>query len=415
MANKLLTGMDKTSNVVEFIAKHTNIISDQFPISIYQSKPLWLRAIVEELFYLLFNVYVDLLVTVQGDKGEDIFNKATNQWTLAMMDVLQMENTHQNRIFIIQKAKEKSINYTSIISNILNQKVNGVYDYEVEYKYQLYQQFLENITINLNDELGRTPKGGMEGSMQFIYLSQSIEMMRSEIFDEKSMIMLSLISNDTDERTEFDKFLTAKNQDKKGTRQRALIIRNGVVDFIDELIYLASHKSKKHHKTQDYRQSSSESSLNFFEGNLNPLQYFLSAIIPCFLILAINDSMYLFPPNISIPIFSMGTKIRELTSGQDFWLWVSYLLAVINLLYLQVKRLNDSGSNPALCLVSFIPFFGALFAVSLAMTNFFPRQNDDEDIENDPYVGISYAVSLFALFIFLIVWSGSYRMVGATL
>lgn len=231
-------------------------------------------------------------------------------------------------------------------------------------------------------------------------------MMRSEIFDEKSMIMLSLTSDDTDERTEFDKFLTAKNQDKKGTRQRALIIRNGVVDFIDELIYLASHKSKKHHKTQDYRQSSSESSLNFFEGNLNPLQYFLSAIIPCFLILAINDSMYLFPPNISIPIFSMGTKIRELTSGQDFWLWVSYLLAVINLLYLQVKRLNDSGSNPALCLVSFIPFFGALFAVSLAMTNFFPRQNDDEDIENDPYVGISYAVSLFALFIFLIVWSG---------
>lgn len=98
---------------------------------------------MEELFYLLFNVYVDLLVTVQGDKGEDIFNKATNQWTLAMMDVLQMENTHQNRIFIIQKAKEKSINYTSIISNILNQKVNGVYDYEVEHKYQLYQQFLE--------------------------------------------------------------------------------------------------------------------------------------------------------------------------------------------------------------------------------------------------------------------------------
>lgn len=78
MANKLLTGMDKTSNVVEFIAKHTNIISDQFPTSTYQNKPLWLRAVVEELFYLLFNVYVDLLVAVQGDKGEGIFNKATN-------------------------------------------------------------------------------------------------------------------------------------------------------------------------------------------------------------------------------------------------------------------------------------------------------------------------------------------------
>lgn len=402
--------MDKTSNAVELIAKHTDKIANQFPVSIYQNKPLWLRAVVEELFYLLFNVYIGFLTSAQNST-KDNFDKIKNYWALAMIDILQMENTYQSRIIVIQKAKEKSIKYIPIIGNILNQKVNGNYDNEIEYKYQLYQQFLDNIKINLNDELYRVPKDGIEGSMQFIYLSQNIEMMYSEIFDEKSMIILSLTNDDTDRKTEFDKLLTAKQQDKKGTRKRGLIIRNGVVDFIDELIYLFNNKSTRQHRTQNYHQSNIQKNTHLLDGCLSPLQYFLSAIIPCFLILAINDSAYLFPPNISIPIFSMGEKIRDLTSGQDFWLWVSYLLSVVNLLYLQVKRLKDSGSNPTLCLVSFIPLFGSLFAIALAMTIFFPRQNDnnDRDVENDSYIGISYGVSAFALVIFLIIWLGVTR------
>lgn len=389
------------------LLKHyVEIVVNQFILPNSQDNEFWRQAVAEELSFLLLIAYVDLTQSKGMDSyAKNQLDKLIDDWSGVITQFFYAKNNADTRMIIKQKLNQKTQGYSPIIDSILGTKLNNNIDEEISYKYELYQIFLDNILDNIKYRFSQKPQGGMVGAMSFIALSHYMESVRQFVFDEKTMIMLSLSSHDTDEITEFDKLITSKNHNKKATRSRAIGIKDGVVNFITQCIY---HDLQNTNNSNN-NDTSKSNNINLLDGYLNPMQYFLSAIIPCFLILAINDSMYLFPPNISIPIFSMGTKIRELTSGQDFWLWVSYLLAVINLLYVQVKRLNDSGSNPALCLVSFIPFFGALFAVSLAMTNFFPRQNDDEDIENDPYIGISYAVSVFALVIFLIVWSGATR------
>ncbi len=398
--------MQNIKDSIIILATHTKLIGNQFVISAYQNKPLWSKAVLEEASYMLLITYVNLIQSHGiNDKKKILIDKMVDEWTGVMTGFLNTANTPQSRMIIKQRLNEKSIKYTPVIEQMLGERLNNNHDDEIIYKYELYELFLEEMLDNFNNRACQRPEDGLNGAMSFINLSQDLKIISSEIFDEKSVVMLSLKYDDMNEITEHDKIAIKKNQNKKDIRKRSLVIRDGVVNFITQCIY---HDLQNTNNSNN-NDTSKSNNINLLDGYLNPMQYFLSAIIPCFLILAINDSMYLFPPNISIPIFSMGTKIRELTSGQDFWLWVSYLLAVINLLYVQVKRLNDSGSNPALCLVSFIPFFGALFAVSLAMTNFFPRQNDDEDIENDPYIGISYAVSVFALVIFLIVWSGATR------
>lgn len=386
------------------LLKHyVEIVVNQFILPNSQDNEFWRQAVAEELSFLLLIAYVDLTQSKGMDSyAKNQLDKLIDDWSGVITQFFYAKNNADTRMIIKQKLNQKTQGYSPIIDSILGTKLNNNIDEEISYKYKLYQIFLDNILDNIEYRFSQKPQDGMAGAMSFIALSHYMESVRQFVFDEKTMIMLSLSSHDTDEITEFDKLITSKNHNKKATRSRAIGIKDGVVNFITQCIY---HDLQNTNNSNN-NDTSKSNNINLLDGYLNPMQYFLSAIIPCFLILAINDSMYLFPPNISIPIFSMGDKVRDLTSGQNFWLWVSYLLAVVNLLYLQIKRLRDSDSNVILCLVSFIPLLGAFFAIVLAIDGQFPSNHGKQKSieQNDGYIGLSMVASALALCIFLGVW-----------
>lgn len=391
------------TQALSLLKHHVEIIVNQFALPNSQDNKFWRQAVAEELSFLLLIAYVDLTQS----KGMDSYtknklDKLVDDWSGVITQFFYAKKNADARMIIKQKLNQKTQGYSPIIDNVLGAKLNNSIDKEISYKYELYQGFLDNILDNIEYRFSQKPQDDMVGAMSFISLSHYMDSVRQFVFDEKTTIMLSLSSHDTDEITEFDKLITSKNQNKKATRSRAISINDGVVNFITQCIY---------HDLQNTNNSNNNHAnklnhTNLLDGCLSPMQYFLSAIIPCFLILAINDSMFLFPPNISIPVFSTGDKVRDLTSGQDFWLWVSYLLAVVNLLYLQIKRLRDSNNNVVLCLVSFIPLLGAFFAIALAIGGQFPSNHGKQKSieQNDGCIGLSMAASALALCIFLGVW-----------
>ena len=401
--------MNKNSYAVILLAKHTKLISNQFYLSNYQTQRIWSQAVLEEVSYVLLITYVNLTLSNDVDNAKkQHIDTVVDQWSGVMTGFFNTDNTPQTRMAVKKKLNEKSQKYTAIIDNILGERLNNNTTDEIEYKYQLYELFLEEMLANLDDIFCQRAEHGLSGAMNFINLSQDLDILHSQIFDEKSVVMLSLRYNDIDDITEHDSISMTNNQNKKDIRKRAITIRDGVINFLTDCIYHATQNNtdKRHINKSSHKNHSNDKNYHILDGILNPRQYFLSAIIPCFLILVINDSLYLFPPNISIPQFSMGTKIRELTLNQELGLWLSYLLAVANLLYLQVKRLRDSDSNVWLCLVSFIPFFGSLFAIALAIDGQFPSNHGKQkDMgENDPFMGLSLSAHTLSLLIFLGIW-----------
>lgn len=53
--------MNKTSQATMLLAKHTKLIGNQFIISDYQNKPIWSKAVLEEISYILLIAYVNLI------------------------------------------------------------------------------------------------------------------------------------------------------------------------------------------------------------------------------------------------------------------------------------------------------------------------------------------------------------------
>lgn len=227
--------MNKTSQATMLLAKHTKLIGNQFIISDYQNKPIWSKAVLEEISYILLIAYVNLIkINNSNDHQTSFIDAVIDNWSEVIIGFLGTPNTPQTKMAIKKKFDEKYVKYIPIISQILGERLNSNDTNEMFYKYELYELFLEEIKYNFNERLCQKPTDGIVGAMNFINNSKDNEILCQEIFDEKSVIMLSLKYNDIDEMNEYDKIAIKKNQNKKAIRKRAVCIRDGVVNFLTD-------------------------------------------------------------------------------------------------------------------------------------------------------------------------------------
>lgn len=199
--------MSGTSPAVLLLVKHTKLMSNQFVISNYQNKAIWSKAIIEEISYLLLIVYVNLMQSDGANNHKKtLIDRAVDEWAGVMTGFLNTKNTPQARMTIKQRLEKKSIKYTPVIDQILGERLDNNRDNEIFYKYELYEIFLKEMLDNYNDRVCQRPEDGILGIMNFMSASQDLEVIREEIFNEKSVIMLSL---------QYDNIDITKNQNKK--------------------------------------------------------------------------------------------------------------------------------------------------------------------------------------------------------
>ncbi|WP_167539604.1 hypothetical protein [Moraxella caprae] len=186
-----------------------------------------------------------------------LIDKVVDEWAGIITGILNHQNTPQNKMMIKQRLNEKSIKYTPIIDQMLGERLDNNPNDEVFYKYELYELFIEEIKDNFNTRFCQRPQDGLAGAMDFISLSEDNNIIRQEVFDERSVVMLSLKYDDVDEINEHDKIAITKNQNKKDIRKRALVIRDGVVNFLTNCIYDNTQNNQSQNQYYDYAGSSS--------------------------------------------------------------------------------------------------------------------------------------------------------------
>lgn len=235
--------MKKISPETKILAAHAKLISNQFVLSAYQNKLIWSKAVLEEVSYILLIAYVNLIQSQDMDnQKKTLIDGVVDEWTGVMTGFLNVKNTPQTRMTIKQRLNNKSAKYTTIIDQILGERLNNHRDDEIFYKYELYELFLEEIKDNCNDRFCQRPEDGLDGVMNFMNASKDMQIIQSQIFAEKSVVMLSLKYDDIDDITEHDKIAIDKKQNKKDIRKRALVIRDGVVNFLTECAYQVTQK-----------------------------------------------------------------------------------------------------------------------------------------------------------------------------
>ena len=235
--------MNDISQVISLLKRHTKIIGNQFIISGYQHQSIWSSGVLEEVSYLLLIAYVNLMQSDGIDTHKRVLiDKVVDEWAGIITGILNHQNTPQNKMMIKQRLNEKSIKYTPIIDQMLGKRLDNNPDDEVFYKYELYELFIEEIKDNFNTRFCQRPEDGLAGAMDFINLSEDNNIICQEVFDERSVVMLSLKYDDVDEINEHDKIAITKNQNKKDIRKRALVIRDGVVNFLTECAYQVTQK-----------------------------------------------------------------------------------------------------------------------------------------------------------------------------
>lgn len=235
--------MNDISQVISLLKRHTKIIGNQFIISGYQHQSIWSSGVLEEVSYLLLIAYVNLMQSDGMDTHKRVLiDKVVDEWAGIITGILNHQNTPQSKMMIKQRLNEKSIKYTPIIDQMLGERLDNNPDDEVFYKYELYELFIEEIKDNFNTRFCQRPEDGLAGAMDFINLSEDNNIICQEVFDERSVVMLSLKYDDVDEINEHDKIAITKNQNKKDIRKRALVIRDGVVNFLTECAYQVTQK-----------------------------------------------------------------------------------------------------------------------------------------------------------------------------
>lgn len=235
--------MNHPSQAISLLKRHTKIIGNQFIISDYQNKSIWSSGVLEEVSYLLLIAYVNLMQSDGMDTHKRVLiDKVVDEWTGVIIGILNHQNTPQNKMMIKQRLNKKSAKYTPVIDQMLGERLDNNPDDEVFYKYELYELFIEEIKDNFNARFSQRPQDGLAGAMDFINLSEDSNIIRQELFDERSAVMLSLKYDDVDEINEHDKIAITKNQNKKDIKKRALVIRDGVVNFLTECAYQVTQK-----------------------------------------------------------------------------------------------------------------------------------------------------------------------------
>lgn len=155
--------MNKTSQATMLLAKHTKLIGNQFIISDYQNKPIWSKAVLEEISYILLIAYVNLIkINNSNDHQTSFIDAVIDNWSEVIIGFLGTPNTPQTKMAIKKKFDEKYVKYIPIISQILGERLNSNDTNEMFYKYELYELFLEEIKYNFNERLCQKPTDGLD-------------------------------------------------------------------------------------------------------------------------------------------------------------------------------------------------------------------------------------------------------------
>lgn len=377
-----------------------HLIQCHFPY--YQYHSAWKDIIGVEAAYLTLIVFVHAM-TLHRQNNEwekKAIDMIVEEWCEFILAISATPNTQNNINIIHHKLMSKQQSYLPLIDNyvkniIKNKSLENHTEVLIKEDFLIYENFikfsLENYQDIMSDEYSVLNFHTNKSDNDLFFA------IHDSLFNEERNAQLN----------QHDYYKDLKNNgktniDNTSIDERARFICHQIMILLSCCANYRSLIQSSMNNRYQFTNQKQRASINILGGRLNSFQYFVCAIIPCFLILAINDSLFLFPPNLSIPQFAICSRIRDLSTTQTLSMSTSYFLAVINLLYLQIKRLNDVNRNPILCLISFIPFLGACFTISLTIKDFFPRK--DETVANDPFISFNHILSSVALLIFLSTW-----------